>query len=101
MQEAIKRRGLKHELEGKALTKPFLTEMERQYKNKYLRDISSHAELLVYDWTGGGEVEVVSKKIDHNLIRYKKISNILIFWKRLRNIICISKIPIGNIIQWP
>lgn len=35
-------------------------EIERQYKNKYLRDISTHAELLVYDWTGGGDVEVVS-----------------------------------------
>lgn len=59
MAQSIKSRGLKHEIGGKALTIPFLTEMERQYKNKYLRDISSHAELLVYDWTGGGEIEVV------------------------------------------
>ncbi|CAG4939207.1 unnamed protein product [Colias eurytheme] len=62
--EAVKKRGHKHEVEGKALTVPFLQEMERQYKNKYLRDISTHAELLVYDWTGGGEVEVVVEDIE-------------------------------------
>ncbi|XP_072948028.1 NADH dehydrogenase [ubiquinone] 1 alpha subcomplex subunit 10, mitochondrial [Epargyreus clarus] len=64
VQDAIKRRALPHEVQGKALTKEFLTEMERQYKNKYLRDISTHAELLVYDWTGGGDVEVVVEDIE-------------------------------------
>lgn len=64
VQEAIKRRGYKHELEGKAISKPYLMEVERQYKNNYLRDISTHAELLVYDWTGGGEVEVVVEDIE-------------------------------------
>ncbi|KPJ20830.1 NADH dehydrogenase [ubiquinone] 1 alpha subcomplex subunit 10, mitochondrial [Papilio machaon] len=58
--EAIKCRNLDHEVNGKAMTAAYLTEVERQYKTKYLRDISTHAELLVYDWTGGGEVEVVS-----------------------------------------
>ena len=60
VQEAIKKRKFEHETSGTALTAGFLTEMERQYKNKYLRDIATHAELLVYDWSGGGEVEVVS-----------------------------------------
>ncbi|XP_013191688.2 NADH dehydrogenase [ubiquinone] 1 alpha subcomplex subunit 10, mitochondrial [Amyelois transitella] len=63
VQEKIKARSLPYET-GKALTVPYLTEMERQYKNKYLRDISTHAELLVYDWTGGGEVEVVVEDIE-------------------------------------
>ncbi|XP_075985784.1 NADH dehydrogenase (ubiquinone) subunit ND-42 [Anticarsia gemmatalis] len=64
VQEAIKKRNLEHEQSGRALTKNFLTEMERQYKTKYLRDIASHAELLVYDWSGGGEVEVVVEDIE-------------------------------------
>lgn len=64
VQEAIKDRNLKHEVAMRALTKPFLMEMERQYKNKYLRDIATHAELLVYDWSGGGEVEVVVEDIE-------------------------------------
>ncbi|XP_011554003.3 NADH dehydrogenase [ubiquinone] 1 alpha subcomplex subunit 10, mitochondrial [Plutella xylostella] len=64
VQAAIKARGHPHEVSGKALTPEFLTEMERLYKDKYLRDISTHAELLVYDWTGGGEVEVVVEDIE-------------------------------------
>lgn len=64
VQAAIQKRGLDYEKSGKALTTGFLTEMERQYKNKYLRDISTHAELLVYDWSGGGEVEVVVEDIE-------------------------------------
>lgn len=62
--ESIKRRGHKHEVGGKALTPKFLTELEKQYKTKYLRDIATHAELLVYDWTGGGEIEVVVEDIE-------------------------------------
>ncbi|CAH0597200.1 unnamed protein product [Chrysodeixis includens] len=64
VQEAIKTRKHDHEVNGKALTPGFLTEMERQYKNKYLRDIATHAELLVYDWSGGGDVEVVVEDIE-------------------------------------
>ncbi|KAL0861288.1 hypothetical protein ABMA27_008849 [Loxostege sticticalis] len=62
--KAIKARNLQHETSGKALTPKFLMEMEKQYKSKYLRDISTHAELLVYDWSGGGEVEVVVEDIE-------------------------------------
>ncbi|XP_053617985.1 NADH dehydrogenase [ubiquinone] 1 alpha subcomplex subunit 10, mitochondrial [Plodia interpunctella] len=64
VQEKIKARNNDYEAKGKALSVPYLTEVERQYKNKYLRDISTHAELLVYDWTGGGEVEVVVEDIE-------------------------------------
>lgn len=60
MQQFIKDRAYKYEVQGKALTKDYLLEIERQYKNKYLREISTHAELLIYDWTGGGDIEVVS-----------------------------------------
>ncbi|GBP55937.1 NADH dehydrogenase 1 alpha subcomplex subunit 10, mitochondrial [Eumeta japonica] len=62
--EAIKARGHQHEVCGRALTPEFLKEMERQYKNKYLPDISTHAELLIYDWSGGGDVEVVVEDIE-------------------------------------
>ncbi|XP_041969499.1 NADH dehydrogenase [ubiquinone] 1 alpha subcomplex subunit 10, mitochondrial [Aricia agestis] len=64
VQENVKTRGLQHEVQGKALTPNFLKEIERQYKNHYLREISTHAELLVYDWTGGGDVEIVVEDIE-------------------------------------
>lgn len=55
----IRKRKCDYEVNGKALTKEFLTAVECHYKTSYLRDICTHAELLVYDWSGGGEVEVV------------------------------------------
>ncbi|CAH0403225.1 unnamed protein product [Chilo suppressalis] len=64
VEASIKKRGLEHEVKGKALTTAFLTEMEKQYKTKYLRDIATHAELLVYDWSGGGDVEVVVEDVE-------------------------------------
>ncbi|KAJ8710620.1 hypothetical protein PYW08_009135 [Mythimna loreyi] len=76
VQAAVKARKLDYEVSGKALTDNFLTEMERQYKNKYLRDIATHAELLVYDWSGGGEVEVVVEDIERlNFEQYTEREN--------------------------
>lgn len=64
VQQKISSRGHPHEKKSPALTTKFLTEMERQYKNRYLRDISSHAELLIYDWSAGGDIEVVIEDIE-------------------------------------
>lgn len=38
--------------------------MEDMHKHEYLQDISSHAEILVYDWTNGGDVELVVEDIE-------------------------------------
>lgn len=38
--------------------------MDSIYKKEYLREISAHAELLVYDWTNGGDVELVIEDIE-------------------------------------
>lgn len=38
--------------------------METFYKQEYLKDISIHAELLVYDWSSGGETEIVVEDIE-------------------------------------
>lgn len=38
--------------------------MERFYKQHFLKDISTHAELLVYDWSNYGETEVVVEDIE-------------------------------------
>lgn len=38
--------------------------MENFYKQHFLKDISIHAELLIYDWTAGGETEVVVEDIE-------------------------------------
>lgn len=62
--ENIKKRGLAWETKTKTLDEKFLTDMETTYKQEYLKDISVHAELLVYDWTDGGDAEVVVEDIE-------------------------------------
>lgn len=39
--------------------------MEDVYKNDFLKDISTHADLLVYDWSNGGEIELVVEDIEN------------------------------------
>lgn len=41
-----------------------LSYMEQVYKQQYLKQISNHAELLIYDWTESGDVEVVVEDIE-------------------------------------
>lgn len=38
--------------------------MEMSYKQQYLKEISVHAELLIYDWSSYGESEVVVEDIE-------------------------------------
>lgn len=38
--------------------------MEEIYKQEFLHDIASHAEILVYDWSNGGEIELVVEDIE-------------------------------------
>lgn len=62
--ENIKKRGLEHEVNSKVFTDQYLTDMEQIYKQRYLKEITQHAELLVYDWSSGGETEVVVEDIE-------------------------------------
>ncbi|XP_044748952.1 NADH dehydrogenase [ubiquinone] 1 alpha subcomplex subunit 10, mitochondrial [Coccinella septempunctata] len=64
VQENIQRRNIPSEVKSPALTKEYLTALEKFYKQKYLKDISTHAELLVYDWSEGGDPEVVVEDIE-------------------------------------
>ncbi|GAB0096869.1 NADH dehydrogenase [Sergentomyia squamirostris] len=62
--ENIKKRAISHEVKSPALTDQYLRDIESFYKQNYLKDISTHAELLVYDWNEGGETEVVVEDIE-------------------------------------
>jgi len=62
--EKVKQRGRPHEQNSKALSPSFLTSLEENYKRSYLKEISIHAELLVYDWSDGGDVEVVVEDVE-------------------------------------
>lgn len=64
VKENIKKRNIAHEVNAKAFTDQYLTDLEINYKQQYLKEISAHAELLVYDWSEGGETEVVVEDIE-------------------------------------
>uniref|UniRef100_A0A646QDH4 NADH dehydrogenase [ubiquinone] 1 alpha subcomplex subunit 10, mitochondrial n=1 Tax=Hemiscolopendra marginata TaxID=943146 RepID=A0A646QDH4_9MYRI len=59
----IKQRNIDYEVNSKVLTKEYLTGLENEYR-KYLNFISEHAELLVYDWSNFGDIEVVAEDIE-------------------------------------
>lgn len=46
------------------MTKEYLQLIEDNYKNKYLPQISQHAELLVYDWTNYGDMDLVIEDLE-------------------------------------
>ncbi|EFA02878.1 NADH dehydrogenase [ubiquinone] 1 alpha subcomplex subunit 10, mitochondrial [Tribolium castaneum] len=64
VQENIKKRALPFEKNTQVLTPQYLSVMEKNYKQKYLKELSKHAELLIYDWSEGGEVEIVVEDIE-------------------------------------
>ncbi|KAF2886661.1 hypothetical protein ILUMI_19513 [Ignelater luminosus] len=73
VQEKIKQRNNSVEVKSSALTPAYLKVMEDKYKQNYLKDISVHSELLVYDWSDAAEVEVVVEDIERiDFTRYDK-----------------------------
>ncbi|CAG9819656.1 unnamed protein product [Phaedon cochleariae] len=62
--ENIKKRAISYEKNSSVLTPQYLGVMEKKYKQNYLKEISKHAELLVYDWSDEGDVEVVVEDIE-------------------------------------
>nr|CAG4640839.1 EOG090X05NZ [Eulimnadia texana] len=52
------------EINSPVYQEPFLKSLEKVYKQDYLQAINEHAELLVYDWSEGGEAEVVVEDIE-------------------------------------
>ncbi|XP_059484761.1 NADH dehydrogenase [ubiquinone] 1 alpha subcomplex subunit 10, mitochondrial [Neocloeon triangulifer] len=82
----IKKRARPDEKDSKALTEKFLTDAQDAMKNIYLKDISSHAELLVYDWSSHGDVEVVVEDIERlDFDNYETEDTKLRDWRDLAN----------------
>lgn len=71
--DRIKARNVDYEAKSKVFSEEYLMDVESIYKQQYLKDISTHAELLVYDWSNGGETEVVVEDIERiNFDRFDK-----------------------------
>ncbi|XP_067635437.1 NADH dehydrogenase [ubiquinone] 1 alpha subcomplex subunit 10, mitochondrial [Eurosta solidaginis] len=64
VKQRIKARNLDHEVNSKVFTDAYLKDIEMYYKQHFLKDISTHAEILIYDWWAGGDTEVVVEDIE-------------------------------------
>lgn len=69
----IQSRNLTCEKNSKVLTPEYLAVMEKMYKQQFLKNIGRHAKTLVYDWSEGGEVDVVVEDVER--INFDKIDS--------------------------
>uniref|UniRef100_A0A4Y7NNP2 NADH dehydrogenase [ubiquinone] 1 alpha subcomplex subunit 10, mitochondrial n=1 Tax=Simocephalus serrulatus TaxID=117539 RepID=A0A4Y7NNP2_9CRUS len=60
----IEARNRPHEKDSKIATEPYLKSLEESYKKDFLKEVSSHAEVLVYDWTKTGDSEIVVEDVE-------------------------------------
>lgn len=59
----VKERGRPYEQNSPFYKPEVLTSLEESYKKQYLKQISEHAEVMIYDWSEGGDSEVVAEDI--------------------------------------
>lgn len=62
--ENIKRRKISYESNSPVVNPKYLAAMELAYKQKYLKEICKHSELLIYDWSAGGDPDIVIEDIE-------------------------------------
>lgn len=71
--EKIKQRGNPHEVNSKVFTTKFLSDLESTYKEKYLKSLKDHSQLLIYDWSTEGNLMDIVHDIEHvDLDTFKK-----------------------------
>lgn len=68
LQERIKKRGNIDEINSKVFTKKFLSDLSVATKEKCLSWLSSHTEILIYDWNKeGNNVDIINDIENLNL----------------------------------
>lgn len=60
----IEERNVSYEKNSPATSLNYLKILENTYKKQYLKDISIHAEVLIYDWTEVGDTEILVEDIE-------------------------------------
>lgn len=84
VKENIKKRNNPWEVNSEVFNDTYLTKIEDIYKNEFLPNISNNSELLVYDWSDGGDVEVVVEDIERiDFDHYDHYTDKLIEWRQL------------------
>lgn len=64
VQANIKKRNIDYEVESKAFTDRYLQSMDFFYKQCFLKKLRDHTPMLVYDWTEGGDTEILLDDVE-------------------------------------
>lgn len=79
----IEARNRPHEKDSLVSTPAYLQSLENTYKKDILKDISSHSEVLIYDWSKGGDSEIVVEDIERvNFDQYGPYDLKMKDWRR-------------------
>uniref|UniRef100_A0A9N6WNW8 NADH dehydrogenase [ubiquinone] 1 alpha subcomplex subunit 10, mitochondrial n=1 Tax=Alona affinis TaxID=381656 RepID=A0A9N6WNW8_9CRUS len=60
----IENRNRPFEKSSPATSPAYLQSIENAYKQKFLKEVSDHAEVLIYDWTEVGDTEILVEDIE-------------------------------------
>ena len=63
--ENIQKKGIDYEMNSPVLKRlDVMQDIDRIYKEEFLPDIAKHAEVLVYDWSEGGDMDLVIEDLE-------------------------------------
>lgn len=81
--ERIKARNNPSEVNSKVLTKDYLQTIDDVYKESVLKKLSEHSEILVYDWSHYGDMDVVVEDVEQiDFEKYTRYDKKLKDWRR-------------------
>lgn len=68
-------------MNSKVLTSEYLQDIENMYKLDYLKNITSHSHVLVYDWTKEGNITSIVEDIESLNFDYEKLEKKMSDWR--------------------
>jgi len=81
IKKKIKKRGIPYEVNSKVLTSKYLQDIENTYKLDYLKNITTHSHVLVYDWTNEGDVNTIVEDIEMLNFDYERGAKKMSDWR--------------------
>nr|CAG4641673.1 EOG090X05NZ [Eurycercus lamellatus] len=80
----IEARNRPNEKDSAASSPAYLQSLEDSYKQTFLKDISTHADVLIYDWTEPGDSEIVVEDVERlDFDKYTVYDTKMEDWRRV------------------
>lgn len=82
VQKRVEKRNIWYEKGSKIMQSDYLSQIEHNYKEKFIPEISVYSEVLMYDWSKYGDPEVVVEDIERiDFDKYDKHDKKLCDWR--------------------